>query len=117
MPATIRRSVQSVEYLDAKWRTSVAALVAQPVDIALVPVSRGLLVGDWKTAAWETAPAAAELNEATGVTTWTRHALILAGPGTTIIPARGRYGLYTRLTSNPEVPVIGPDQAGFYDFV
>jgi len=112
MTVQLTRPYESTEFIRVRWRAN-RPLTTQAVAVALVPTSRALTTADWRTSAWETAPAVAVTNESTGEVTYTRHAQLLTGPAATFIPPRGRYGIYARLTDNPEEIIRAPDQCGY----
>lgn len=111
----VRKSILSTIFVGPRWRANVD-LVAQPVAVALVPVTRPLADTDWKTAGWETPAAVVTTNLDTQEVQYRRWARILVGPAAGVInPARGRYGVYARLTDSPEIAVLAPDQLGYLD--
>lgn len=62
------------------------------VDMAIVPEGQDPDSGDWKTAAWVDNSAA-----------------VLIGPATTLPLTKGvNYGIWVKITSSPEEPVLGP---------
>ena len=62
------------------------------VDMAIVPQGQDPAGGDWKSAAWVDSSAA-----------------VLIGPATSLVLAKGgTYGIWVKITSSPEIPVLGP---------
>ncbi|GAA3721701.1 hypothetical protein GCM10022224_103930 [Nonomuraea antimicrobica] len=63
-----------------------------PVHMAIVPKGQDPIPTDWKPAAWIDIRAS-----------------VLVGPGTALPLEKGlTYGIWVRVTSAPEVPVLGP---------
>lgn len=83
----------SVEYVRVPV-SGPAGLTSLAVDMAVVPEGQDPDVGDWKTASWSD----------TG-----SEALVLVGPVTDLALTKGvTYGVWVKITSSPEVPVLGP---------
>lgn len=82
----------SVEYVKIPV-TGPVELSALTVEMAIQPQGEIPETGDWETATW-----------------FNSHASILIGTGTTIgALTRGvTYGVWVRITSLPEMPVLGP---------
>lgn len=81
----------SVEYVKVPI-TGPAALADLPVQMAIVPDGQDPAGGDWKAASWIGTSAA-----------------VLIGPATSLPLTKGvTYGIWVKITSSPEVPVLGP---------
>lgn len=82
----------SVEYVKVPV-TGPTSLTSLTVQMAVVPQGQDPAGGDWKTAAWIGSSAA-----------------VLIGTGSTVgALTRGlTYGVWVKITSSPEVPVLGP---------
>ncbi|MER7500459.1 hypothetical protein AB0L05_27755 [Nonomuraea pusilla] len=81
----------SVEYVKVPI-TGPADLAELPVQMAIVPNGQDPATGDWKSAVWIGTSAA-----------------VLIGPGSGLPLAKGgSYGIWVKITSTPEVPVLGP---------
>lgn len=67
-------------------------LTSLTVQMAIVPDGQDPVSGDWKTATWIGTDAA-----------------VLIGPATTLPLTKGvTYGIWVKITSSPEIPVLGP---------
>lgn len=81
----------SVEYVKVPV-TGPDDLTSLDVDMAILPDGQDPAGGDWKAAAWIGTSAA-----------------VLIGPATLLPLTKGvTYGVWVRITSTPEIPVLGP---------
>ncbi|GAA3172589.1 hypothetical protein [Nonomuraea roseoviolacea] len=81
----------STEYVKVPI-TGPATLTSLPVQMAIVPDGQDPAGGDWKTAEWIGTDAA-----------------VLIGPATALpLTKGGTYGIWVKITSAPEIPVLGP---------
>jgi hypothetical protein len=72
--------------------TGPATLTTLTVQMAIVPDGQDPASGDWKAAQWIGTQAA-----------------VLIGPATTLPLTKGvTYGIWVKITSSPEIPVLGP---------
>ena len=84
----------SVEYVPVPV-TGPSGLTTLPVEMAIVQQGQDPAGGDWKSAEWS--------DDADST------ALVLIGPGTDLELEKGvNYGIWVKITSSPEVPVLGP---------
>lgn len=75
--------------------TADVSLNAQPVEIAIIPVTQEEPAEeDWYTAAWA------------GAAGLTRSAKLLVGPDETVTLVDGKYTIWARVTDTPKVPVL-----------
>ncbi|MFB4275750.1 hypothetical protein ACBJ59_10695 [Nonomuraea sp. MTCD27] len=82
----------SVEYVKIPIVDGPANLTSLTVQMAVIPQGQDPVSGDWKAATW-VGPSAA----------------VLVGPATPLPLAKGvTYGIWVKITSSPEVPVLGP---------
>ncbi|MGP3914319.1 hypothetical protein [Nonomuraea sp. 10N515B] len=88
----LRMSWLTVEYVKVPITKGPPELTELPVHMAILPQGQDPASGDWKVAAW--------LGTAVA---------ILIGPGTLFPLAKGgTYGIWVKITSAPEIPVLGP---------
>ena len=69
--------------------TATSALSGYPVQMAVIAYGADPVEGDWKTAAWDGTDAK-----------------ILIGPGSTLVLAEATYGVWVRITTAEEKPVL-----------
>lgn len=82
----------SVEYVKVPIDDGPANLTELDVDMAIVPQGQDPVSGDWKSASWVGTSAA-----------------VLIGPATSLPLSKGvTYGVWVKITSSPEIPVLGP---------
>jgi hypothetical protein len=82
----------STQYVKVPIEDSPAELDTLPVQMAIVPQGQDPVSGDWKAASWIGTSAA-----------------VLIGPGTPLALAKNlTYGVWVKITSSPEIPVLGP---------
>jgi hypothetical protein len=108
---TLRKSRRSTVYLPVAWLANVD-LGLQLVRVALVPVTRDVVDGDWKTAGWA-GDAATRLPPPDSRYRRVARLLIGPGPGAAINPDRARWGIWSDVDDNPENPVLTPDDLGY----
>lgn len=82
----------SVEYVKVPIDDGPANLTELDVDMAIVPQGQDPAGGDWKPATWIGTSAS-----------------VLIGPATALPLTKGvNYGIWVKITSSPEIPVLGP---------
>jgi len=82
----------STEYVKVPILDGPADLTDLTVQMAIVPQGQDPASGDWKSASWVDTSAA-----------------VLIGPATTLPLTKGmNYGVWVKITSSPEIPVLGP---------
>lgn len=87
----LKISSLSTEYVKVPV-TGPSDVTSLTVQMAIVPDGQDPAGGDWKTATWISTSAS-----------------ILIGPATTLPLAKGvSYGVWVKITSTPEIPVLGP---------
>lgn len=82
----------SVEYVKVPITAGPSGFTSLTVQMAIVADGQDPAGGDWKAAAWVGTSAA-----------------VLIGPATTLPLVKGStYGIWVKITSSPEIPVLGP---------
>lgn len=83
----------SVEYVKVPIVDGPANLTSLAVQMAVVPQGQDPVSGDWKTATWIGTSAS-----------------VLIGTGSSVgaLTKGLTYGIWVKITSSPEVPVLGP---------
>lgn len=82
----------STEYVKIPIVDGPANLTTLTVQMAIVPQGQDPVSGDWKSASWVGTSAA-----------------VLIGPATSLPLSKGvTYGVWVKITSSPEIPVLGP---------
>lgn len=82
----------STEYVKIPILDGPANLATLTVQMAIVAVGQDPVGGDWKAASWIGSSAS-----------------VLIGPATTLPLTKGvKYGVWVKITSSPEIPVLGP---------
>lgn len=87
----LRMSSLTTEYVRIPV-TGPVDVTSLTVQMAIVPDGQDPAGGDWRTATW--------------IGTF---AAVLVGPATTLPLTKGvSYGIWVKITSTPEIPVLGP---------